>query len=115
MNDAELLAKMKELNGTPEDILDDPDVLRFILPVLRADSELCETYEYVEDAALPCPITAFCGLGDNEETLDMMTGWRLQTSDLFSQHVLEGDHFFIHSNQEGLLKLLRTELCRINF
>jgi medium-chain acyl-[acyl-carrier-protein] hydrolase len=112
MNSVDFLAAIRKLNATPEEILADPDLLQLILPALRADMELCETYEYVDDASLSCPIVGFAGLDDDDETLQRMYGWRLQTTGDFSLHALPGDHFFIHSSERQLLALLRMELSK---
>jgi medium-chain acyl-[acyl-carrier-protein] hydrolase len=110
MNDVSFLTTVKELNGTPPEVLANVELLQLLLPALRADTELCETYAYVNDAPLPCPITAFGGRSDDEETLNLMEGWRLQTQNRFCLHPLEGDHFFIRSSEQELLNLLRVEL-----
>ena len=44
--DAELLDELRRLNGTPEEVLDNPDLLQLMLPILRADFEVCQTYSY---------------------------------------------------------------------
>ena len=113
MSDEELISKLTELNGTPKELLNDLDLLQMMLPVIRADSEICETYEYVPEAPLDCPITAFGGTHDEEIENGMLDAWSAQTAKAFSQHLLEGDHFFIHASERKLLALLRVELSRI--
>jgi medium-chain acyl-[acyl-carrier-protein] hydrolase len=113
LSDADLITSLSELNGIPEELIDNDDLLRFALPAIRADLELVETYAYREEAPLTCPITAFGGLNDNEESPEMIDDWRRQTSGGFSMHIISGDHFYIHSREEELLKLLRRELDRI--
>lgn len=112
MDDVNFVAEIRKLKATREEILADPDLLQLVLPVLRADTELCETYSYLDDAALTCPIIAFAGTDDEEETLERMKGWRSQTTGDFSLHALRGDHFFIHTSERRLLDLLRMELSR---
>lgn len=112
-SDEEFLGSISALNGTPAEVLADPGVLRFLLPVLRADFELGETYEYVSDEPLACPITAFGG-SEDEETLDgRLEEWSLQTTSPFSRHVLPGGHFFIQSSGEALKALVRWDLSRV--
>jgi medium-chain acyl-[acyl-carrier-protein] hydrolase len=110
VDEVEFLTEIRKLKGTPEELLASPDVRRLVLPALRADTELCETYAYVSDAALSCPITAFCGKQDEDETLEKMEAWRLQTTGEFALHLIEGSHFFIHSEEQAVLKLLRIRL-----
>jgi medium-chain acyl-[acyl-carrier-protein] hydrolase len=112
MEDKDFVEEIRKLKATPEEILTNPDVLKLLLPVLRADVELCETYEYSPDTPLTCPIIAFAGIDDNDETVARMEEWRLLTSGEFVLHQLNGNHFFIHSNEQELLRLLRVELVR---
>jgi medium-chain acyl-[acyl-carrier-protein] hydrolase len=113
MSDVQFINHIFKMNGTPQEVLSDPELLRLVLPAIRADVQICETYQYVNDKPLGCPITAFAGGKDDEETASRMEGWVTQTTSLFSMHILRGDHFFIHSNERELLQLLRDELCRI--
>lgn len=113
LGDVDLIASLSALNGIPAELMDNEDLLRFALPAIRADIELVETYKYREEPPLACPIVAFGSLNDNEELPDMIYDWRQQTTRGFSMHILSGDHFYVHSREEELLKLLRTELDRI--
>src|SRR5207237_545469 len=62
--DAELLEELRRLNGTPMEILDHPELLQLMLPLLRADFAICETYVYADGVRLSCPLTALGGLND---------------------------------------------------
>ncbi len=112
-DDDELVQSLAELNATPPEILADREMLNFLLPAIRADFQMGETYEYVPESPLACPITVFAGKDDEETVADRLDGWRSQTSTLFSTHTLDGDHFFIHSQTAKLLELLQRELERI--
>src|SRR6266700_6933709 len=112
LNDADFITSLSELNGIPNEVMNNPDLVRLALPVLRADVELSETYEYREEPPLTCPITAFGGVDDKEESLDIVNGWSAQTNSVFSFHAMAGDHFFIQSNETELLKLMRNELYK---
>jgi medium-chain acyl-[acyl-carrier-protein] hydrolase len=109
-NDEDFLAYLDELNGTAKEVRTNTELLQLLLPVLRADFELGETYEYLEEAPLACPITAFGGTYDDETSEGKLEGWRLQTTDKFKHYILQGGHFFIHSHENDLLKLLKAEL-----
>jgi medium-chain acyl-[acyl-carrier-protein] hydrolase len=54
--EAEFIERLRQLQGTPEEILHCTELLHLLLPLLRADFEVCETYQY--NAAEPlwnCP------------------------------------------------------------
>lgn len=107
---AEFVEMLRRLNGTPEEVLNHPELLEIMLPLLRADFEANETYTYVQGQPLDCPITAFGGLQDSEVSREALEGWREQTSSHFILSMLPGDHFFIHSAQPLLLQMLSREL-----
>ena len=112
-NDEAFLASLAEHKGTPSEVLTNSELLTLLMPGLRADFELIETYKYDADEPLPFAITAI-GATEDEETQDgRMDAWRVQTNRRFTMRILDGDHFFINSNEQELLTVLRSELCGI--
>jgi medium-chain acyl-[acyl-carrier-protein] hydrolase len=111
--ESELLEYLRQLDGTPKEVLDQPELRRLLLPILRADFELVDTYEYSPGEPLDFPITAYGGLQDYEETEETIAPWRAQTTSSFSMRMFDGGHFFIHSSQQLLLQLMSLELYRI--
>lgn len=108
--DAEFIQKLRRLNGLPQAVLDDAELMQLMLPLLRADMTVYETYVYTAEAPLDCPISAFGGLQDRVATRDNMAAWRDQTSRAFTLRMLPGDHFFLHSAQALLLQALSHDL-----
>lgn len=106
----EFLDELRRLNGTPPEVLDDPELMRVMLPLLRADFEASETYDYTADSPLDCPITAFGGQDDPEATRADVRAWCEHTSDAFTLKVFAGDHFFLHSAQAAVLAALSQQL-----
>ena len=113
MNDEQFIARLSELQGTPPELLADKEFLQFILPRLRADFKMIETYEYVDSGPLPCFITAFGGTEDEESCEGRLEAWSRQTSRGFSQYMIKGNHFFLHDRERELLTLLRRKLSRL--
>lgn len=111
--DKEFIKKLRELNGTPPEILENEDLMELMLPTLRADFAIAETYAYTRDKPLNCPITAFGGLHDKEVSRKSMEGWSEQTNAAFSLRMFPGDHFFLH-NAQPLLQILSRELHRLS-
>lgn len=106
----EFLEELRRLNGTPQEVLKNAELRQLCLPALRADFAVIETYVYKAGLTLDCPITAFGGLQDREVSCDQLEAWRDQTSASFSQQMLPGDHFFLHSAQPLLLQILSQKL-----
>lgn len=106
----EFIDKVHSLNGTPRELLDHPDSRELFLPLLRADFELVDTYEYIPDLPLSCPITSYAGLQDAEVPLDSVAGWANQTSATYRQRQLPGDHFFILHPATNFVDVLRRDV-----
>lgn len=108
--DREFLAGIKKLGGTPDEVLQNEELMELFLPMLRADFTLLETYKYVPAPPLACPISAYCGTGDKEVNKEEMLGWQEQTTGTFKLTMIPGNHFFIHGQQDLLLKYISQEL-----
>lgn len=102
----EFVAELRQLNGTPPEILEAQELIELLLPTLYADFELLETYTYAAEAALPVPITALGGLDDPTMSPHDLSAWRAHTSEGFCAIMFPGDHFFIKGCERQLLRLL---------
>jgi medium-chain acyl-[acyl-carrier-protein] hydrolase len=111
----EFLEEVRRLNGTPNEVLEHPELMRLVLPLIRADFELCQTYDYAPGPPLYCPLSIFGGLEDKEAGHEKLEAWRQYTTGPFMLHMLPGDHFFVNSSQSLLLQLVARNLensCR---
>jgi medium-chain acyl-[acyl-carrier-protein] hydrolase len=88
--DQAFLAALQDMGGTGGP----PAFLRYALPLIRADLELSEEYDYRPRPGLPIPITAFYGTEDPIVDRDDIENWRAHTAAAFTLHVMPGDHFF---------------------
>jgi medium-chain acyl-[acyl-carrier-protein] hydrolase len=109
--DDELVHKMLTLNGTKQEVFAHPELRRLLLPIFRADFELCETYAYTHEIPLDIPITAFGGIQDNRAGQKDLEGWREHTSKTFKLHMLPGDHFFWHSDSQATWHIIAQSLA----
>lgn len=110
--DAELIAELRRFGGTPERLLDDPDVVRQALPRLRADFAVVDTYRHVEAPPLSTPISGFAGAADAEAPAASMTRWGRHTDRGYRLTVLPGHHFFLQTDagREALLQAIARTL-----
>lgn len=107
----DFLARLRKLNGTPLEILDDPVMMTGLLPMLRADFAAVETYTCADGPPLTCPISAFGSTDDPFVTLTGMHAWQEHTRARFTIRMLGGDHFFLHEAQGQFLTLLASDLA----
>ena len=107
---AELPKMLRRYNGTPEEALEDPELMELVLPVLRADLALCRSYVYTSEPPFSSSITAFGGLQDYGVPRDCLEGWSEHTTGSFVVRMLPGDHFFLNTSRLPLLEAISKEL-----
>ena len=107
---AEFREELRRLDGTPPEVLENDELMDLLLPTLRADFALCETYAYSPGPPLDCPVSALGGLGDDTVSPQDLDAWREQTTGPFRLRMLAGNHFFLQTNQRLLLQAVAQEL-----
>jgi medium-chain acyl-[acyl-carrier-protein] hydrolase len=111
--DDEFVKVLEKLNGTPRAVLEHSELLQLMMGQLRADFEVVETYSYTSEPPLTCGISVFGGHEDGETNHQRLTGWREQTTGSFSISMLPGDHFFLHTAEALLFRLLSQRLHQL--
>jgi medium-chain acyl-[acyl-carrier-protein] hydrolase len=109
----EFIEELRTLNGTPKEVLEHPELMSLLLPLLRADFEMVQTYEYIPDKPLSTPITVYGGLRDEDITREQLEGWSQHTTSPAAVRMFMGGHFFLNSEQPLVLKLLSQQLYQI--
>ena len=106
----EFLAELRRLKGTPEELLNYKELMDIVIPLLRADFALYESYRYSSEPPLNCPISTYGGMSDQNVKRSDLEAWRDQTSVSFSIRMFPGDHFFLKATQPLLHRALSQEL-----
>jgi len=104
----EFIIKLKEYNGLPDIVLYNQELLDLFLPIIRADFKLSESYIYKEDIPLPVPIITLVGQGDSNIIIENVALWKKHTTKNFREYVLPGDHFFIKTECEAVLNIIKN-------
>jgi medium-chain acyl-[acyl-carrier-protein] hydrolase len=108
--DAELVERLRKNKGSSDAVLDNAELMRLILPRLRADFALCETYVHQEEPPFAVPITVFGGTRDSSTPYTALQDWQKHTTGEFQVELLDGDHFFIHSAEPELLQQIKARI-----
>jgi surfactin synthase thioesterase subunit len=109
-DDAGLLDYLRDLEGTPDLLLQDAEMQALMLPVLRADLTLTETYNERTPLA-DVPITALGGIADAAVSPDDVDRWRVLTRAPFRRVMLPGNHFFLQAATADVLHLVTETLA----
>jgi medium-chain acyl-[acyl-carrier-protein] hydrolase len=105
-----LIEELRRLQGIPSELLDDPALLRAILPALEADTALYRAYIYTDEPPLPCPIRAYGGADDPNVRREHLAGWGEQTTASFATRVFPGGHFYLNTARGEFLHALEADL-----
>lgn len=109
-DDAGILAEVRKMSGTASSLLGDDELMRAVLPALRADYKATETYVCPEGVTVECPITALVGDNDPKTTVDEAKAWATQTTGSFDVHVFSGGHFFLTDHADEIIKIISRHL-----
>lgn len=104
------LDKLKDLNGTPRELLENIEFMRLFSPAIRADFSLGETFRLgtVDPKLAAVPALLLAGQDDGMP-VEHVFAWR----DIFKdseQAVLKGGHFFL--NSDPLFGKTIVDFCR---
>lgn len=110
LSNAAFIEELRLYKGTPESVLQNTELMDLVLPYIRADFTIFETYTYTHDLPFDCPITAFGGEKDHKVQRPELAQWRMQTSRTFALHMFAGDHFFLQSNRTAFLQTIMQDL-----
>jgi medium-chain acyl-[acyl-carrier-protein] hydrolase len=110
ISDEELVGYLRELGGTQSDVFAHPELLAALLPTLRADLTLVDTFQFQPAVPLDMPIRAFAGTDDAEGGPERMRDWARQTSGAFTLEAVPGGHFFDVAGQRRVARVIAEDL-----
>lgn len=96
-----------EYGGTPIEVLNSEELLTFLLPLIRDDFAVTETYRS-DGGKLSLPIYVSGGAHDSLVTHHKLHAWQSSTAGQVSVRWFSGGHFFIHEDERKFLQYLRS-------
>ena len=98
--DDELVAEVdRRYGGIPAGVRASRELLQLLLPALRADLQMIETYDYDDERPLGTPILALGGTEDSAVSVAELGEWRRHTTGEFSLRLFPGRHFFLFAGR----------------
>lgn len=110
LDDEEFVDALRQLNGTPAELLKHEELMQLVLPMLRADFGLVANYAYRSGPRLHVPITVLSGMADEHVPLESLSGWEIETHAGFDQHMFAGGHFFVQERSDEVIACLKNKL-----
>lgn len=108
--DAEFDAGLRTMEGTPEEILANAELMSLFRPILRADLEMAETWCCPPAPPLPVPIDVMGGEGEFGDRPQELAAWERETSAGCQVVLFPGGHFFIHSARAQVVEFLSRSM-----
>ncbi|MBS2962966.1 thioesterase [Actinocrinis puniceicyclus] len=108
--DEEVIEELRALGGTPPELLANEELMELMLPTLRADFTVLETYRCLDGPALDTPISAFGGTEDTAATAPALRAWSRYTTKTVRLRMFRGGHFFPAVEAAGLMQEIRRDL-----
>ena len=111
MSDDAFLAEVgRRYNAIPPALLNNPDLLRIVLPSLRADFTLMHAYRYAQKPLLSVPIITLNGIQDPWIQQQGLDNWKRHTRGPVSHYSFEGDHFYMAPNASGIKSIIDNHI-----
>lgn len=100
-----LKEQLRQLNGTPAEVIENDELMELVLPGLRADLSVLETYRSDAEPPLSIPLTILGGNRDRSVPPSMLKLWVNHSVDA-RMHLFRGDHFYLNSMASQVVALL---------
>jgi surfactin synthase thioesterase subunit len=111
-SDAELLAAVRKMGGTDPRVLADEELVRMVLPVIRADYRAIDGYRHADGPMLDCPVTVLTGADDPQVSAEEAEAWRKHTTGAFEVVTFPGEHFFLIDHHAAVTTAIVDRLVR---
>ncbi|HEX2926639.1 MAG TPA: thioesterase domain-containing protein, partial [Ruminiclostridium sp.] len=111
LSDVNFKNAIREFGGTPEEVLENPELWDIFSPILRADYKILENYIYEpKPFKLYCDISILYGKSDKEVEQYDLSKWQDFTIGKCQVYKFDGGHFFIHEKMEKVISLIKSTL-----
>jgi surfactin synthase thioesterase subunit len=111
LTDDEFKQRLRDLGGTPPQLLANDELMVRVLPLVRADFVLIERYRVEPDIRVSCPITVFAGIDDDRASPTALSAWALRTTGRYRQIDLDAGHFFLESHRAQIHAEITRDLA----
>lgn len=97
--DDQFIVKLREMEGTPEELLNSTELMALLLPMIKSDFQIAETYLFNGNVSFDIPLSVFGGRDDDKADLEALESWQQHFAQPGDISLFSGGHFFIDSHQ----------------
>lgn len=110
MDDSMLIKELEVMGGTPKEILENKEIMQFLIPKIKNDYKLNESFIFQREM-LDIPIEAYAGSEDFDASFDMLDDWENVTTCGVVKKEFHGEHFFPFDLDPWYQKELKARIC----
>lgn len=103
------IREVRELEGSPEEVLQHDELLHYLEPILRADFKASELYQYEKEPALHLPITVITGTREDMKP-EAIRLWQEETTEPVEFRRMPGTHFFINKYPYEIMQVISRKI-----
>ena len=104
---------MRDLGGTPQALLDDPDFMAMQLPIMRADLLMSHQHATIL-APFDVPLMLLAAADDPVSPADSMRGWAEVTTSAVTERVIPGGHHGLLAPEADVVGMVRDAILGQN-
>lgn len=102
---------LRELDGTPDEVFRNEELLELVVSVLRSDLEMAFNYRYAGLAMRKVPIIAFGGRDDPHVSVESVLAWEAHTGH-FQSEIYPGGHFYLQKESKVAVRDRVVDIMR---
>ncbi|MET4142845.1 thioesterase domain-containing protein [Pedobacter sp. UYP1] len=113
MSKEAFIQEIRDLDGCPEEVLNNDELLDYFEPILRADFRISETFMYTTTELLEIPVTVITGTDEDLKMEDIKL-WQKETTHNIDFQQMPGKHFFILDYPAEIMEIVTNKIYRNN-
>ncbi len=116
LSDETLMQRTRVLGGTPEEVIQNKQLMALLLPALRADMAIADAHQVGPRKRLPMPATVMMGsqdLSTPEHSGPAWQAWQAYFRDHVAMAEFDAGHFFINSHPKQVARCINRIGCEI--
>ncbi|MEI8394703.1 MAG: KR domain-containing protein, partial [Rhodospirillaceae bacterium] len=92
-----------------DQFLDDPELRKLMMPAVRAEFEMTNTYHFEWDEPWDIPITCFVSKGDPYVSREDILGWGRFTNNRLQVYMRKGTHYSVFEDAKFINEIINRE------
>lgn len=102
----QLIARLRDLGGTPTELLDSAELMEIYAPAIRADFAMIESYSHQPGALVLSPVTVLSGADDSSIALLDIEAWDQLVAARPISRIFPGSHFYHLNHRSELVQMI---------